>query len=274
MLRSTRGITAAAQESATPLVNLARLPIARVFTDGQRGVDSEKAFGVRNAFDGLSNFQGSAGFSTWLAAPNAFVIVRFTRPVTVTGVIVEGSRKSDMGSPGWYRVQIRSAGAQDLFLSPPVVFHSQRAIYATPRPVTGVREVVVAFQSDSPFGVNEIEIPGPAPAGALSPVTPMLDPDLVRETSSRRQNNEPAQEALIRRLASVEIATMRKARLDIHPDPKVQTANSAAAAEAWLQSNRAADRLSDLLGENRKLAVLARQASALGVKVKWCESRR
>ena len=42
-----------AQNPAPPLVNLARLSIASVFAGHDGSTDSEKFYGVRNAFDGV-----------------------------------------------------------------------------------------------------------------------------------------------------------------------------------------------------------------------------
>jgi hypothetical protein len=158
-----------------------------VFASGRGGgPDAERFYGVRNAFDGGSNIINGINYSSWNAGPEAFVIVRFSQPVTVTGMVVEGSRVSYMPSPEGFTVQIRSAGSRELFLSPSIGLEGQRAIYATPRPVRGVREVMLTFQSKSGFSVEEIEILGPSPGGFdITPVTPSRDLDLVRVTSSQ-----------------------------------------------------------------------------------------
>jgi hypothetical protein len=195
------------------------------------------------------------------------VIVRFSQPVTVTGMVVEGSRVSYMPPPEAFTVQIRSAGSRELFLSPSIGLEGQRAIYATPRPVGSVREVMLTFQSKSAFGVEEIEILGPAPGGVdMTPVMPLRDLDLMRVTSSQSQVNGPAQKALIRTLAAKRIAAMRTARLAID-----RAADSARKAQAWLELNRAADQLTELLGGDKDFEPVARQAGVLGITVDWCD---
>jgi hypothetical protein len=259
-----------AQNTAPPLVNLGRLSIARVFSGGRAGgQDAEKFYGVRNAFDGGSNIINGLNYSSWVSGPQDFVIVRFSQPVTVTGMVVEGSRVSYTPSPGSFTIQIRSAGARDLFLSPAIAFEAGRVIYALPGPVGGVREIMLTFQSKSPsgFGVEEIQILGPAPVGVdLTPVTPVLDADLVRGTSKQSQDNTTAQRALIRTLAGSEVAKMRAGRLAVDRAP-----DAARKALAWLELNRAADQLSGLLGLDKELEPVAKQASALGVTIEWCE---
>ena len=127
--------------------------------------------------------------------------------------------------------------------------------------------MMLTFQSKSGFSVEEMKILGPAPGGVdLSSVTPLRDSDLVRATSSKSQANGPAQKALIRTLASIEIAKMRTARLAVDRAP-----DSARKAQAWLELNRAADRLTKLLGSDKDLEPVAKQVSALGVTVGWCE---
>ena len=90
-----------AQNSSPPLVNLGRLSIARVFAGGRNGgPDAEGFYGVRNAFDGGSNIINGINYSTWDAgSPEDYIIVRFSRPVTVTGVVVQGSQASWMPPP-------------------------------------------------------------------------------------------------------------------------------------------------------------------------------
>src|SRR5579871_3707396 len=81
-----------AQTSAPALINLGRLSIARVFSGGRAGgVDADKFYGVRNAFDGGSNVINGINYSSWDSGPRDFVLVRFTQAVTVTGIVVEGS---------------------------------------------------------------------------------------------------------------------------------------------------------------------------------------
>ena len=95
MLLAFMVVSCAAQDSALPLVNHGRLSIARVFAmESAAGPDSERFYGVRNAFDGGTNILNGINYSSWLAGPGAFVIVRFSQPVTVHGIAVEGSRSS------------------------------------------------------------------------------------------------------------------------------------------------------------------------------------
>jgi hypothetical protein len=261
-------VSCAAQGSALPLVNLGRLSMTRVFGSEHGGApDAERFYGVRNAFDAGSNILNGIKYSSWNAGPGAFVIVRFSEPVTITGIVVEGSGSSWMPSPESFTVQIRSTGSQGLFLSPRIGLEGKNAVYATPRPVVGARELMLTFQSKSAFTVEEIQILGPAPIGVdLSPVTPLRDPDLVLGSSSQSQANDSARKALIQALAGSEIAKMRTERLAVDRSP-----NPARKAQAWLELNRTADQLSELLGRNKELESIAKQASALGVTVDWCE---
>jgi hypothetical protein len=257
-----------AQNTAPSLVNLGRLSIARVFAGGRAGgPDADGFYGVRNAFDRGTHILNGINYSSWVSGPQDFVIVRFSQPVTVTGIAIEGSRVSYEPSPESFTAQIRSAGAQELFVSPAIGFEAGRVIYATPQAMPGVREVMLTFQSKAGFAVEDIQILGPAPAGVdLTPVTPLLDADLVRGTSDQSQANGPAQIALIRTLAGSEIAKMRTARLAVDRAP-----DAARKAQAWLDLNRAADQLSDLLGRDKELEPVATQASALGITIDWCE---
>jgi hypothetical protein len=268
MLLALITVSSAAQDATQPLVNLGRLSIARVFgSEHGGGPEAEGFYGVRNAFDGGSNILNSIKYSSWNAGPAAFVIVRFSQPVTVTGIVVEGSGFSWMPSPESFTVQIRSAGSRELFLSSRIGLEGQRAVYATPRPFRGAREVMLTFQSNSTFSVEEIQILGPAPGGVdLSPVTPLRDPDVVLGASSESQANGPAQKALIRTLAGSEIAKMRTTRLAVD-----RGSNASRKAHAWLELNRAADQLAELMGTDKELESVAKQASALGVTVNWCE---
>jgi hypothetical protein len=126
---------------------------------------------------------------------------------------------------------------------------------------------MLLFQARSLFGVDEIEVLGPPPGGVdLSPVTPLRDPELVRGSSREREAEGAARKALIRTLAGMQIAEMRAARSAADQAP-----DSARRAHAWLEVNRAADRLSELLPGDEDLRPLAEEASALGVGVSWCE---
>jgi hypothetical protein len=59
---------------------------------------------------------------------------------------------------------------------------------------------------------------------------------------------------------------MRTARLAID-----RAADSARKAQAWLELNRAADQLTELLGSDKDFEPVAKQASALGITVDWCD---
>jgi hypothetical protein len=50
-----------------------------------------------------------------------------------------------------------------------------------------------------------------------------------------------------------------------------RAADSTSKAQAWLELNRAADRFAELLGGDKDLEPLARQASALGITLDWCD---
>ncbi|MGD0015412.1 MAG: hypothetical protein ABSD56_13480 [Bryobacteraceae bacterium] len=250
-------------------MNLGRLSIARVFASGgDGGPDAKEFYGVRNAFDGGSNIINGLNYSSWSpASQQGFVIVRFSQPVTVAGVVVEGSRSSWVRLPESFTVQIRSGGSRELFVSPAIPLNGLRTVYAAPRPVERVREVMLLFQARLLFDVEEIEILGPPPSGVnLSPVTPLRDPALVRGSSRVGEAEVAARKALIRTLAGMRIAEMRAARsaADRAPD-------SARKAHAWFEVNRAADQLAELLLNDGDLRPLAEEASALGVTVAWCE---
>ena len=106
-----------------------------------------------------------------------------------------------------------------------------------------------------------------APAGInLTPVTPPRDPDLVRQTSEETDAKGPARTALIRTLAEKQIAEMRVARTAAD-----QAQDATRRALAWMDLNRAADRLAELMLTDESLRPFAEQASALGVTVSWCE---
>src|SRR6185369_9567394 len=162
-----------------------------VFAYGGGGPDVEGFYGVRNAFDGGHNIINGLNYSSWHAGAFDFVIVRFSQPVTVTGILVSGS--SGWPSPEYFTVQIRSSGSRDLFITPALRMEGQPAVYAPPLPIDSVREVMLLFQARSGLGIGieEIEILGPPPSGVnLSQVTPSRDSDLVRATSSQNSTQE------------------------------------------------------------------------------------
>lgn len=269
VLLALAAVSCAAQDPIPPLVNLARLPITRVFAGGRNGgPDAEGFYGVRNAFDGGKNILNGINYSSWNAdGPQGYVIVRFSQPVTVTGMLVEASSSYGMPAPENFTVQIRSNGAAELFLSPTVALDGLRTVYAPSRPIERVREVMLLFQAKTVFAVDEIEIYGPPPARvSLTPVTPPRDPDLARAASVENDSRAPAESALVRTLAAAQIAEMRRSRAlaDRVPD-------SAGKARAWLELNHAADQLSELLRNQEALKPLAEEANLTGVTVDWCE---
>jgi tetratricopeptide (TPR) repeat protein len=268
LLIALAALSATAQPAAQALVNLGRLSIAKVFSGDTGGTRSSPFYGIQNAFDGGTHIVNGINYSSWDSGPRDFALVRFSQPVTITGFVVEGSSSSWKQPPDSFTVQIRSGRPGDLFLSPAVAFRGSRAIYAPPRPISGVREVTLAFESTMGFGVEEIQILGTAPAGAdLTAVTPPLDQELAQAQSS---SNGAAQAALIRALLNAQMARMRAARqaldraVDRAPDP-------ARKAQAWLDLNRAADQLAELLEPDQALEPAARQAGALGVSIDWCD---
>lgn len=268
VLLAFAAVSCAAQDSAPPLVNLGRLSIARLSAgDCDGSPDSGNRFyGSANAFDGGRHMVDGFNCSTWYSCPESFVVVRFTQPVTVTGIVVEGSSVASMPSPDSFTVHIRPAPPGAIVVSP-AIGGAGLAIYAPPRPVEDVREVVLFFQSKLRFGVDEIEILGPPPAGVdLSPVNPLRDPAPARRAPGDTAAEGAARKALIRTLAGMEIAKMRAARAAADRAP-----DSARQASAWFEMNRAADRLSDLIVGERDLRSFAEQATALGVTVEWCE---
>src|SRR4051812_23712045 len=87
----------AAQDTGAVLVNLGRLSIARVFaTGGRESFEADKFYGARNAFDGGSNVLNGINYSSWHGDPGAFLIVRFSQPVTVRGIVVEAGDSSSL----------------------------------------------------------------------------------------------------------------------------------------------------------------------------------
>ena len=253
-----------AQNPAPPLVNLGRLSITRVFGGGSNGgPDADGVYGVANAFRGGADLPDDARPGFWYSGgAQDYVIARFSRPVTVTGLLIEAGG-GFAKPPESFAVEIGSSGSPDLVVSPWIPFDRSPAIYAPPKPVEAVHEVTILFRAPLLFTVGEIEILGPAPAGVdLTPVTPAYDSSLLED----RDALTAAGTALIRQLAQIELAKMRagRAAADAAQDP-------ARKAQAWFEVNRSADRLAQLLHDDQGLAPLAKQASSLGAAVEWCE---
>jgi hypothetical protein len=148
-----------------------------------------------------------------------------------------------------------------------MTFEGSQTVYAPPRPIARVREVMLVFQGGPSFAVDEIEILGPAPAGIdLAPMTPPRDPDLAKQTSEATDARGPARIALIRALAGMQVVRMRVAR-----SATDKALDAAGKAKAWMDLNRAADRMAELMLADESLKPLAEEATALGVTVDWCE---
>ncbi len=258
-----------AESSEHDLVNLARLSIARVYASRcNGGRPQEDAFyGVRNAFDGGRNVVNGINYSTWGSdGAEDFVLVRFSQAVTVRAVVIE-SPDDDHEPPEGFWVQARGEGASPLVMSPMVTIDAEPMVYALPVATQGVREVMITLASRGGFSVREIRILGPAPTGLnLIEVTPPLDADLIRRTADDSDAIRERNRAFRRILAEMEIAEMRS-----HRDEIGSAASDAERALAWLQLNRAADRVVHLLFNDSAARALIEKAASFGVGVYSCE---
>ena len=261
-------ISCVAQNSDSPMVNLGRLSIARVSSSGRNSGD--KCFGVRNAFDGKSDRLEPEDCSYWYSdAPQDFVIVRFSQPVTVAGIVVKNASSPGEEMSSGFQALIRSGASQHLSISSHATQSTLWYTYAPAKPIEGVREVTLMFGSPRAV-VDEIEILGPPPAGVdLSPVTPTVDPELLRsdpDQGPQAEREMAARTQLQRTLARKRIEEMRTARLAVDRAP-----DAVGKAKAWLTLNHAADLLAETLDYDEAAKPLVAEVSALGVTVWWCE---
>ncbi len=258
-----------AGSSEIDLVNLARLPIARVYASrsSEARLQDDAFYGVRNAFDGGRNVVNGINYSTWLPSAAAFVVVRFSEAVTVRAVVIEssGDLYDFYGSPESFWVQLRGEGPLSLVMSTLVIREEVPMVYALPAATPGVREVIITFASTG--GVGEIQILGPAPAGStLSEVTPPVDVDLTRQAAEDPDAIRKRNRAFRHVLVEMEIAKMRA-----HRDEISSSSSDAERALAWLKLNRGADRVADLLFRDRAAGALIEKAGSLGVALYSCE---
>jgi hypothetical protein len=261
-------ISCVAQNSDSPMVNLGRLSIARVSSSGPNSDD--KCFGVRNAFDGISDRLEPEDCSYWYSdAPQDFVIVRFSQPVTVAGIVVKSPPSPGEERSTSFQALIRSGASQHLSISSHAAPGALGYTCAPAKPIEGVREVLLMFGSPRAV-VDEIEILGPPPAGVdLSPVTPTVDPQLLRsdpDQGPQAEREMAARTQLHRTLARKRIEEMRAARLAVDRAP-----DAVGKAKAWLALNHAADLLAETLDYDKAAEPLVAETGALGVTVWWCE---
>lgn len=260
-----------AGSSEHDLVNLARLPIARVYSSRcdlfpQR---ENAVYGVQTAFDGGKNVVNGINYSTWMSgcAPD-FLVVRFSEAVTVRAVVIEPGRGYDFDDslPESFWVQLRGEGPSSLVMSPLVFLEEVPMVYALPAATQGVREVMIIFASSGGFKIGEIQILGPAPTGSnLSEVTPPVDADLMRQSAEGNVAIWERNQAFRRVLVEREIAEMRA-----HRDEIGSSSGDAERALAWLQVNRGADRVADLLRRDRAARALIEKAGSFGVALYSC----
>ena len=260
-----------AGSSEHDLVNLARLPIARVYASRSNGapLQDNAFYGVRNAFDGGKNVVNGINYSSWTASAGDFVVVRFSEAVTVRAVLIESGSDPDHSLPESFWVQLRGEVPSSLVISPVVIREEVPLVYALPAATPGVREVMITFASPDGFHIDEIQVLGPAPTGSsLSEVTPPVDVDLMRQaaegTDSIRERNRAFRRVLVER----EIAEMRS-----HRDEIGSAASDAERALAWLQVNRGADRVADLLFQDSAARDLIEKAASFGVALYSCGIR-
>jgi hypothetical protein len=256
------------------LVNLGRLPIARVFSSGP---NSSYVEGVRILFDGKSSVN-QAIYSSWTSV-GTWVVVRFSRPVTVHRVVVEAVATPKRASrSGSFTVTLRTGDRE--IDSPSLRLPVTRTSYTLPRARQGVREVLLSFRSKDegrappmPAELAEIEIMGPLPPGVeATAVTPPVDPDALRELTAGHADRaakltwKRTELDAIRQAARPKVGQMRTLRtaIDGTTDPRVQARN-------WMRMSAAAVSLEEILGDKKALEPLAKEATSLGVGVEWCE---
>lgn len=198
------------------LVNLGRLPIARVFSSGGNP-GATRMDGVRSLFDGNRSVNQTIYSS--MSSAGMWVVVRFSQPVTVHRVTVEAASASRPGSQGGnFTVTLRTDGRE--IDSPSVRLPAARTSYRFPQAQPAVREVFLSFRGPrGPVELAEIEIMGTAPPGAApAPVTPPVDPDALRELTAGHADRaakltwKRTELAAIRQMARPRIGQMRALR--------------------------------------------------------------
>jgi hypothetical protein len=234
---------------AQELINLARLSNSRVFTSK---ADEDAA----NLFD--------AGPAS-LKMLDGAVQIRFEVPVTVSRVVVRLAHEVQVGLQ--FTLHVSTFDGSPPFHSPLVPITGLQGDYTLPRPATGIRVASVGFYF---FGrtidVDEVEILGPPPLGLdLTPITPPLDPQLLRE-ARQRAANEAREVAAVRLQAPTDLAAMRAIRkvIDTTNDRSLQ-------ARHWMKLQTAANNFAELLGQREQFKDLADEATSLGITIDWCE---
>jgi hypothetical protein len=222
-------LPAAFAQAPFPLVNLARLPIASVYAGPSAGQD--EFYGPRNLFDGGRHSVNGIDYSYWLPGEAPFyVIVRFAKAVTVTGIVVEiGGEDGVYAAPDGFTVHLRTEPGPGFAVSSKVAIAGSRTVYAPFRPVSHVREVMLLFtaRTQNQIRVDEVEIFGAPPPGfSRTQIMPRLDSP---PALSGAGNN-----SFTARLARAEIASMRdiRAAIDRAPSASAKAGRSSASARA------------------------------------------
>jgi len=263
------GAQVGTQGQSPELVNLGRLGIASVFSSGGNP-SSTYMEDVRILFDG--NRSVNQAIYSSMSSIGTWVVVRFSRPVTVHRVTVEaGSAPKPASHAGSFTVTLRTGGRE--IDSPSLRLPVTRTSYTLPAR-QDVREVFFSFRApQEPVELAEIEIMGTLPPGVdPAAVMPPVDADAMRELTAGRADRaanatwKRTELDAIRQMARPKIGQLRtlRAAIDGTADPQVQ-------ARSWMRMNTAAESLAEVLERKRALAPLAREATSLGVGVEWCE---
>lgn len=231
--------SAAAAIAAEPLVNLGRLSIAEVYGSGSSGGRSldNPIYGVPNLFDDGTNRVNNIAYTYWLADKSPhWIYVSFRHPVTIHRIEVEIGPHGRPTSFQSSRILIEPAGIHTTISVSDTAKGTM--VWRPAAPIESVRAVRFDFESPGDRA-DEIRILGVAPPETdLTEGMPKLDQAygrrLVAEAKRARQNRRDTLYAEIQN----SIATLRDTRAERDRDPPGQQT-----AVAWLESNRAADRL-------------------------------
>jgi len=256
-----------AEEKKPRLVNLARLSIARVSVssvNGDRAID-DQFYGAQRLFDADSEFINGINYDSWLSESSpAWVVVRFTRPVTFSGLVVTIKKDhwNDPGRPGPMRLQLRGEAGRLLGLSPVV---ASEGVYVPAHPVDGVREVKMYFAGTG-FALDEIEVMGPPPSDLdLTPRTPPVDAEPELPTAEPTETGKGPRTAFIKAIAEMRVEKLRVIRAAINGDAKDH-----ARASDWFRLNEAMKELIEFLGDEKGLTSIIKEVRPLGISVGTC----
>lgn len=249
------------------LVNLARLSIARVSVssvNGDRAID-DQFYGAQRLFDADSEFINGINYDSWLSESSpAWVVVRFTRPVTFSGLVVTIKKNHwyDPGRPGPMRLQLRGEAGRLLGLSPVV---ASEGVYVPAHPIDGVREVKMYF-AGTRFALDEIEVMGPQPSDLdLTPRTPPVDAEPELPTAEPTETGKGPRTAFIKMIAEMRLQKLQIIRASIDAD-----ANNHARASDWFRLNEAVKELIEFLGDEKGLTSIIKEVRPLGISVGTC----